>query len=122
MNIQDNNILVYDSLTDVYFSNPHTILDTAEASHIILRFGTWRRMIEAHPDVAETLGDQKTYYISTLTALADAVESARQAGLFPRIILPVSQYRSIMTLWKQAHDAMPEVKNMLEDAGLLAGW
>jgi hypothetical protein len=121
MNIADDKILVYESLTEVSSSHPYTILDTAEATRILLRFRSWCQMIETHRHLTEP-DDQNDDFISLLTALADAVESARQEEIFPRIVLPRHRYRSIMALWEQAGDAMPEFKKLREDVGALKGW
>ena len=71
---------------------------------MVKHFVSWLRMIETHPDLAEKLGEGKGAYTKMVRALPTAIETAKQAGIFPKVILLKTEFQASLDFYA-AQDA-----------------
>jgi hypothetical protein len=95
-NQHQNTVNFYGSINDYVFSKPYAVLSADEVSRIVKRSSSWISTIETHPDLAEMLGEGKAAHIKMVTALPNAVKTAKQGGIFPNVILPLNEFEASM--------------------------
>ena len=86
----------YDSLKNIVCAEPYAVLSHGEVSSMWERLDSWVSIIASHPNLVDMLGDSITAHIKMVTALRVAVRESRQAGFFPNVIFPPTEYQATM--------------------------
>jgi hypothetical protein len=102
----ERNINFYGCLKDAVFAEPYAVLTNDEAVKMVRRFEAWVVMLQTHPKIADQLGEGKAAHIKMVKALPMAIQSAKQGGTFPNVVMPQNEFQASMDFYAAQNEAI----------------
>jgi hypothetical protein len=105
-NQDERNINFYGCLKDAVFAEPYAVLASSEVAKMVSRFQSWVLMLETHPKIADQLGEGKAAHIKMVNALPTAVQSAKQGGTYPNVVMPQNEFQASVDFYAAQNEAI----------------
>jgi hypothetical protein len=66
---------------------------------MVRRLVSWLGMLEMYPKLAIKVGEELDTYIQLIRALPTSIETAKQAGISPKVILSQNEFQASIDLY-----------------------